>query len=69
MFRDPRVAECLHAAGFGVQHTERGKRATHAVTAGLFPAIPMRHTPRPPKRDGRDKPGHDVGVKSEIQCS
>src|SRR5690349_13729550 len=26
---------------------------------GLVPGIPARRTRRPPKRDGRDKPGHD----------
>ena len=28
--------------------------------AGLVPAIPMREAPCSPKRDARDKPGHDV---------
>ena len=31
------------------------------VIAGLGPAIPLRRAPYLPKRDGRDKPGHDVG--------
>jgi hypothetical protein len=30
-----------------------------AVIAGLVPAISLRLAPCSPKRDGRDKPGHD----------
>ncbi len=33
-----------------------------AVIAGLVPAIPMRRAGCIPKRDGRDKPGHDIGI-------
>jgi hypothetical protein len=29
------------------------------VIAGLVPAIPISQAWCPPKRDGRDKPGHD----------
>ena len=31
-----------------------------AVMRGLVPRIPLRDTLYPPKRDGRDKPGHDA---------
>jgi hypothetical protein len=32
---------------------------TFSVMAGLVPAIPMRDAQCPPKRDARDKRGHD----------
>ena len=36
------------------------ERVTHSVMPGLGPGIPLREAHCPPKRDGRDKPGHDV---------
>jgi len=37
----------------------KGAVAVSGVIAGLVPAIPLKWAPRVPKRDGRDKPGHD----------
>src|SRR5262249_54365481 len=38
-------------------------RTTHHVMAGLVPAIPLRWAQCLPKRDARDKRGHDGGAR------
>jgi len=44
----------------GGGEVQEGRSNYQTVLAGLVPAIPIRRARRcPPKRDGRDEPGHD----------
>jgi glycyl-tRNA synthetase beta chain len=51
----------------GLRIAVRGIVAKHfGVMAGLVPAISLRKTKGPPKRDHRDKPGDDDGVSDDL---
>ena len=47
---------------------EESEFVVHVVT-GLVPVTPLRGVCAPPKRDGRDKPGHDNESKGHVSCT